>query len=156
MSNSGGASGSAKPQVYLKTPFADLWARFSPDGRFVAYTSDASGTPEIYVQTFPDPEGGKWMVSKGGGSRPAWRRDGKELFYLGIAVSRLMAVDVSLNPVFRAGVPKPLFDFPPGGPAYDVSADGQKFVKMAVASSNPDAPPSPITIVLNWQAGLKK
>jgi dipeptidyl aminopeptidase/acylaminoacyl peptidase len=154
----GGAAGPAKPEVYLKTQFAELNARFSPDGRYVAYTSDESGKPEVYVRPFPNAAGGKWMVSKDGGRLPSWKLDGKELFYEeALGQQRLMAVDVSLQPVFQArGVPKFLFDFPPGPNAYDVSADGQRFVKLTVASANPDASPSPITIVLNWQAGLKK
>ena len=97
------------------------------------------------------------MVSKDGGRLPIWRRDGKELFYENLSATRMMAVDVSLQPVFQArGAPKVLFAFPPGPNSYDVSADGQRFVKLAVASESPDASLSPITIVLNWQAGLKK
>ena len=151
-----GATGSAKPAVYLKSQFAELNARFSPDGRYVAYTSDASGVPEVYVQPFPNPAGGKWMISKAGGRLPRWRRDGKELFYEALSGTRLMVLDVSLQPVFQPGIPKELFDFPPGPNDYDVSADGQRFVKLVAASTNPDTPPSSITIVLNWQAGLKK
>jgi eukaryotic-like serine/threonine-protein kinase len=148
--------GTAKPEAYLKTQFAELNARFSPDGRYVAYTSDESGMPEVYVRPFPNAAGGKWMVSKNGGRLPSWQRDGKELFYEALG-QRLMAVEISLQPVFQArGVPKGLFILPPGPNPYDVSADGQRFVKLAVASANPDLSPSPITIVLNWQAGLKK
>ena len=61
-----------------------------------------------------------------------------------------------MNPVFKAGVPKVLFDAPPGPPVYDVSADGQKFIKLVVPSSTPNNAPSAIKVVLNWQAGLKK
>jgi Tol biopolymer transport system component len=151
-------AGTARPEVYLKTQFAELNARFSPDGRYVAYTSDETGKPEVYVRPFPNAAGGKWMVSKEEGGRlPSWRRDGKEFFYETLSGTRLMAVDVSLQPVFQArGVPKVLFDSPPGPIAYDVSADGQRFIKLGVPSENPNPSPSPITIVLNWQAGLKK
>src|SRR5262249_23612038 len=130
----GETSASIRPEVYLKTPFTEVDAKFSPDGRFVAYVSEASGTPEVYVQP-------------AGGSRPVWRRDGKELFYLGPGNARLFAVEVTLSPVFKAGIPKALFDFPPGPVSYDVSADGQKFIKLAVPADTPDA--SAITIVLN-------
>src|SRR5262249_3398053 len=145
-----GAAASGKPEVYLKTQFAELQARFSPDGRYVAYSSDASGMPEVYVQPFPNPADGKWMVSKGGGRLPRWRRDGTDVFYELLSGVRLMVVDVSLQPVFHPGIPKVLLDFPPGPIDYDVSADGQRFVKLATASTNRDAPPSPITIMLNW------
>ena len=126
----------------------------------MAYGSDASGTLEVYVQPFPNPSGGKWMVSKGGGQQPHWRRDGKELFYRapgGAGGGVVMAVDVTLTPAFKAGVPKMLFAFPPGNNPFDVSADGQKFVKAVVATAaNSGAPPEPITVVLNWAAGLRK
>jgi eukaryotic-like serine/threonine-protein kinase len=133
----GAASSPPKPGVYLRTQFGESEARFSPDGRFVAYTSNASGSPEVYVQPFPDSAGGKWMVSRGGGTRPVWRRNGKELFYVvGTGPFRLMAVEVSLTPVFKAGIPKAVFDFPPGPASYDVSADGQKIIKLIVPTAN--------------------
>jgi Tol biopolymer transport system component/predicted Ser/Thr protein kinase len=151
-----GTGGEPKPTPYLKTEFFEANGRFSPDGRFVAYHSNASGQAEIYVQPFPDPTGGKWMVSKGGGGQPRWRRDGKELFYTSISgPAKLMAVEVSTSPVFRAGIPKTLFQFPSGPPAWDVTGDGQKFIK-ATAPEAATTSPSPITVVLNWTAGLKK
>jgi Tol biopolymer transport system component/tRNA A-37 threonylcarbamoyl transferase component Bud32 len=133
----GGAS-PAQPQPYLQTTFQEAEARFSPDGRFVAYTSNESGTVEVYVRTFPDPKVGKWTVSKGGGELPRWRKDGKELFYLAraaparnvstnlIGPAKLMAVDiaVSASGSFKAGVPKFLFQFPGGPAVYDVTGDG--------------------------------
>ena len=149
-------TGDRKPTPYLRTQFNETNGRFSPDGRFVAYQSDASGTDEIYVQPFPDPGGGKWMVSKEGGIMPRWQRDGKELFYLNRSGTTMMAVDVALSPTFQAGIPKVLFSVRAGPAAYDVSADGQKFVKFATVEANPAGPTAPITVVLNWQAGLRK
>ncbi|MGH9686421.1 MAG: hypothetical protein ACRD5K_04935 [Candidatus Acidiferrales bacterium] len=95
---------------------------------------------------------GKWMVSKDGGGTPLWRRDGKELFYLSPG-GMAMAVDVSTTGVFQAGIPKPLFKVTPGLLYWDVSADGKRFLMPAPASAGPQ---SPFTVVLNWQALLKK
>ncbi len=82
--------------------FNESQGRFSPDGRFVAYTSNASGQNEVYVQTFPDPEGGKWMISRAGGVQPRWRRDGRELFFIS-ADSKMMAVDMHDDPGLQSG-----------------------------------------------------
>ncbi|MCU1235578.1 MAG: serine/threonine protein kinase [Candidatus Solibacter sp.] len=146
-----------KPRLYVQTGFAEMQARFSPDTRWVAYTSDESGRNEVYVRPFPDASGGKWQVSKGGGDQPQWRRDGRELFYIS-ADSKMMAVEVSANPSFRSGAPKALFVVPALGGGtigtrYRVSADGKKFLINCLAASSASAP---ITVVLNWQAGLKK
>jgi Tol biopolymer transport system component len=161
-------SGDPKPASYLNTQFNQHQAQFSPDGRWIAYSSDETGRNEIYVQPFPTASGGKWPVSTEGGTQPRWRRDnGKELFYVS-ADSRLMAVDVSTttvsgSPVFHAGVPKALFPAPIfGGGAvtvqyrYDVTSDGKRFLINTVAGAATPASASPITVVLNWTAGLKK
>lgn len=150
---------SAKPEVYIQTPFQEGQARFSPDMHFVAYSSDSSGTIEVYVQSFPNPEGERKQVSKGGGQFPHWRRDGKELFYLvggGGAGGTAMGVDVTLGPSLKIGIPKVLFKVPPGPGPFDVTADGQKFLKLTQAYATSDVSPTPITIVLNWQTGLRK
>jgi hypothetical protein len=100
------------------------------------------------------------MVSRGGGQQPRWRRDGKELFYIG-RDRVVMAVDVSTSPAFRAGIPIALFEsalLPSAGILYrwDVSADGKKLLLNTSGESTALAAQSPITVVLNWQAGLKK
>ena len=95
--------GDRKPQPYLQTQFRENQGQFSPDGHWVAYTSDESGRLEVYVQPFPA-AGGKWQISTNGGENPKWRRDGKELFYLGLD-RRLMAVEVKTAPTFEAGLP---------------------------------------------------
>jgi Tol biopolymer transport system component len=150
-----------KPTLYLQTDFNVSQARFSPDIRFVAYTSNASGRNEVYVQPFPAAAGGKWMVSQGGGSQPRWRRDGRELFYIS-ADSTLMAVEVAATPAFTPGVPKALFAAPIWGGGtpnnvtrYDVTADGQRFLINVLPPETTAAPAAPITVVLNWDAGLK-
>src|SRR5262249_36630279 len=103
-----GTAGDRKPVPYLRTPAWEAQGQFSPDGRWIAYTSDESGQSQIYVQSFPA-GGGKYQVSTGGGTQPRWRRDGKELFYIA-ADGKLMAVDVKTAPKFEIDVPKALFD----------------------------------------------
>src|SRR5207302_407732 len=149
--------GEHKPAAYLQSPFGEYNAQFSPDGQWMAYTSDESGREEVYVQAVPA-AGAKWPISTAGGSRARWRRDGKELFYLA-ADQKLMSVPVKAGATFEAGIPQPLFQtsIVPGIQAYQFfytpSPDGQKFLMTVPAA---DAAPSPITVVLNWQAGLKK
>jgi len=151
-----------KPTLYLQTEFDESQARFSPDGHFVAYTSNASGKSEVYVQPFPTASGGKWQVSQGGGNQPRWQRDGKEIFYIS-ADSKMMAVDVTETPAFKPGVPKALFPAPIWGGAtttnvtrYDVTADGKKFLINTVGADTTPAASSPVTVVQNWMAELKK
>ena len=148
-------SGDRKPQVFLQTPFAEQMARFSPDGKWVAYVSDESTRQEVYVQSFP-PSGGKWQVSTNGGSTPRWRRDGQELFYLA-SDSRIMSVDVKAGAAgFEVSSPKVLFeapvDTPSGTNRYDVSPDGQRFLVNAPAENTSSAS---MTVVINWLADVK-
>ena len=121
---------------------------FSPDGRWVAYTSTESGRPEVYVQPFPA-TGAKWQVSVRGGEQPRWRKDGKELFYL--APDRmLMAVEIRVLGAFDENPPKRLFqtNIPFGdinvSQAFDVTADGKLFV---IAAPDAVSPQAPITVV---------
>ncbi|MCA1660594.1 MAG: hypothetical protein LC642_08695, partial [Verrucomicrobiaceae bacterium] len=93
-------SGDRQPFPFLQTEFNEQAAQFSPDGKWIAYSSDESGAPEVYVQTFPA-SGGRWRVSTDGGRQPRWRRDGRELFYI-TADGKLMAVDVKLGATFEA------------------------------------------------------
>ena len=116
--------GNKKPFPFLHTEFDNDDGRFSPDGRWIAYSSDESGRDEIYVRAFsPDSAaaasdaGGKWLISTGGGIQPRWRGDAKELYYLA-PDGKLMAADIATNPVFRAGPPRALFQAPPGTGAW--------------------------------------
>jgi len=111
--------GDKKPFPFLRTDFNEEDGQFSPDGHWIAYSSDESGRQEIYVSPFsPNPNGtasaarGKWLISTGGGVEPQWRGDGRELYYLA-PDGKLMAVDVTTKPVFQAGAPKSLFQTPP-------------------------------------------
>jgi serine/threonine protein kinase len=144
--------GDRKPFPYLNSQFSEQSGRFSPDGHWIAYVSDESGRDEVYAQAFPL-SGEKVAISSGGGSEPQWRTDGAELFYLA-ADRTLMAVPVKLGVKFQAGVPKPLFPIALNGTLrwnYAISRDGQRvLMKKAIGEMNP------ITVVLNWAAGLKK
>jgi len=161
----GGAAADRKPIRIDTSEFNEAMARFSPDGRWIAYSSDESGKDQIYVRPFDAasigssssggaPLTGKWMVSKDGGNAPLWRHDGKELFYMG-AGGNLTAVDVSTSGVFQAGVPKTLFKVPAGVVFFDVSPDGKRFL-MAAPTATSASPLPKFTVVLNWQAVLKK
>jgi Tol biopolymer transport system component len=139
----------------------DIAGHFSPDGRWLAYTSGVAGGLEVYVRPFPANEaGGQQLVSLGGGALPLWRNDGKELYYFGPG-GDVMAVEVKPGAVLKFGQPKVLFHagrFPvSNGPAYlwDAMADGSRFlINVAEEETNPAA--TPLTLVENWAAGLKK
>jgi Tol biopolymer transport system component len=152
-----------KPVPFLITEFNERQAHFSPDGHWVAYTSDESGQSEVYVRSFSVNSswtaveaGGKWQISNGFGDGPRWRGDGRELYYRSRG-GGLMAVEITTNPAFRAGNPQPLGDltFASGSSVgileWTSAADGKRFIRLANKSGR-----QPYTIVLNWQAGLKK
>ncbi len=155
-----GESGDRKPFPYLQTEFDESHGRFSPDGHWVAYSSNESGRDEVYVQSFPAP-GAKFPISAGGGMEPQWRKDGTELFY--ISEDRtLMAVPVkiasSASEPLQVGQAKRLFSVPVVdtfivGRSYEVSNDGQRFLLRAPASG--ETAPS-LTVVLNWQTHFKE
>ena len=144
--------GDRKPFPVVHTEFNEVNGQFSPDGRWIAYQSDESRQPEVYAQGFPMPSG-KFQVSTNGGSRPRWRRDGRELFYLS-PERKMMAVDVKATAAtFEAGRPRELFqthvaDAPFVAYNYDVSADGQRFL-INTALDQAEGPP-PVTVVMNW------
>jgi Tol biopolymer transport system component len=153
-------AGDRKPFPFLRTEFNEILAQFSPNGRWVAYTSDESGTGEVYVQSFPR-SNGKWKVSANGGVMSRWSKDGKEIFFIS-QDGKLWSVEVKPGTsTFEPGVPKLLFETriaswqgASGFFSYDVSADGRRFL---IASQPSDVASSePITVVLNWTAELKK
>ena len=131
---------------------------FSPDGRWLAYSSNESGAWDVYVQPFPSLDR-KWRISPAGGSRPHWRADGKELFYID-RDQDLMSVTISTNPTFEPSAPTALFHARTLGMAptqpraqYAVTAKGDRFLINTVVE--PPTPP-PITIILNGTAALTK
>ena len=145
-------SGDRKAFPYLKGPYNESQGQFSRDGRWLAYVSDETGRPEVYVQSFPTLTG-KWQVSTEGGSQPRWQRDGKELFYVA-ADRKLMSVAIPVGATFETGSPRALFETTLVGSqrqAYAVAADGQRFL-MNVPLGDASAP---LTVVLNWPALLK-
>jgi len=147
-----------KAQPFLVTPFNEGGPTFSPDGRWLAYVSNESGRPEVYVQPFPGP-GGKWQISTEGGAESAWNRNGKELFYR--SGNKMMALDVTTQPGFSPGKPHMLFEgqysaseWPLIDTAYDVSPDGQRFLMTKGAEQAAEA--TQINVVLNWFEELKQ
>jgi serine/threonine protein kinase len=146
---------SRKPMPFLQTTFTETQARFSPDGHWVAYVSDESGSWEVYVRPFPS-GAGKWRISTNGGSQPAWSHDGRELFYLSgpVFALTLMSVSVKTTGGFEAGTPKPLFDIRAndwhpafGERFYAPTSDSQRFLADRV-----DATSDPVlNVILNWE-----
>jgi Tol biopolymer transport system component len=151
--------GERKPIPFLVTAADETFGQFSPDGKWIAYSSNESGTREVYVQGFapdrvPAATGGKWRISSNGGDKPRWSHDGDELFYIA-SDRKLMAVSVKIGSTFEIGKPVSLFDtnvisFMP----YDVTRDGRFLMNTLGAAPDPSA--SPVTMVLNWQAALTK
>lgn len=130
-------------------------AQLSPDRKILAFISTESGQPEVYVQPFPGP-GLRKRVSNSGGGTPRWRGDGRELFYM-TNEGTMMAVDVLAGAALEPGIPRRLFATPIVGGTnsdrYDPTPDGQRFLVLLPL---PMPPPAPITVILNWTAGLKK
>jgi dipeptidyl aminopeptidase/acylaminoacyl peptidase len=137
------------------TPFDEYDGRFSPDGRWVAYVSDETGRPEVYVQSFP-PSGNRWTVSSGGGGEPRWRRDGREIIFQA-ADGVIMSVAVSASTRFESGVPKRLFAVrtPTFGNPYrmnlEVAGDGQRFL---INTATGTIETKPISVMVNWRSAL--
>jgi eukaryotic-like serine/threonine-protein kinase len=158
--------GGRKPLPFLITESSERQARFSPDGRWVAYTSDESGQDEIYVRSFSmKADGtavetsGRWHVSIGSGAEPHWRGDGRELYYRSLLDGKLMAVEIATKPSLRAGMPRPLGvpvpfikPWPDSDAGWDPAPDGKRFLVV----TNSPTKPQRFTVILNWQAGLKK
>ncbi len=146
----------AKPLLQAKWTVRN--AQFSPDGRWMAYASNETGSWEIYVSPFPSANG-KWQVSSAGGQEPRWRQDGKELFYLS-GEAKMMAVAVKTGASFEASSPAALFQTrrrPPVSAldafSYDLSGDGQRFL---IATKVDEPSPAPLSVLLNWASQIEK
>jgi eukaryotic-like serine/threonine-protein kinase len=139
--------------LFLKTQFRAHDGQFSPDRRWVAYASDDTGQHEIYVQPFP-PNGSRWRISPGGGLRPKWRKDMKELTYIATDTRKMVAVDITLGSTFSSGTPHPLFDASMIRNFYnfDAAADSQRFIVVRDAKTETN---TPLTLLQNWIAALK-
>jgi Tol biopolymer transport system component len=146
--------GDRKPVPLLQSPFAEERGQFSPDGKWIAYESNESGRSEVYIRAFAT-SAGKWQVSNRGGRVPRWRADGKELFYLS-PDAKMMSVTIRASAAsVEADAPRELFAarVVGGFSPYDVAADGQRF--LILEQSEAQGGVAPLTVVLNWQAGLK-
>ena len=155
--------GESNPRPILKGP-GNYWdARFSPDGRWLAYDSDESGRDEIYVRPFPGP-GGRQLVSAGGGYGPRWTRGGREIIYEAYD-GTIMSVAITPGSPLRSSRPQPLWQGRPtsaatsfgralGFRAYDVSADGERFV-FSVSGPSGERPRE-VTVITNWLEELKQ
>jgi Tol biopolymer transport system component len=147
------SSGDRPPAPFIQTPFRERMARISPDGRWVAFTSNESGVDEIYVTTFPAP-GRRVRVSTDGGTLPRWRDDGAELFFetknqvVAVGVKTLAVPDGAAGGIgFHPEVPRPLFTLPEDHNSWIPSNDGRRFL---VGVPVEKAVPAPITVMLNW------
>jgi serine/threonine-protein kinase len=141
-----------KPQPLFETTAANLSeARVSPDGRWVAYTSDETGKSQVYARAHPGP-GGKTPISVGGGQEARWSRDGRELFYRDPEKNQLMVVEVQTSPEWRAGQPKALFEL--NTSAWDVAPDGQRFLVVKAREAEAEAPQ--LNVVVNFFDELQR
>jgi serine/threonine protein kinase len=153
--------GDRKEYLILNSPFNEQTPAFSPDGRWLAYTSDETGNYEIYVQSFSADgklAADKQRVSTNGGTYPVWRRDGSELFFVAPDGQMMSSAVKTGGTEFQFGAPKPLFKtrmlaWITNFHEYDVSPDGQRFL-IGTLVGEPKAPPP--TVILNWSAILKK
>lgn len=143
------------PEPVVQSPFNDEQAQLSPDGRWIAFTSDESGQSHVYVQDFPGLKD-KWLISTSGGADPQWRADGAELFFIG-PDHKLMAVSIHPGKTFEPGIPVALFQMRVTGLTdvrthYQVTRDGQRFLVNTIGPGDRGAP---VELVVNWQAAIR-
>ena len=146
----------------LAEPHNEAHAKVSPDGRWLAYVSEESGSAEIYVRPFPNVSDGRWPISRDGGVSPLWAPDSRELFFLTGTNTEavVMAVDLQTDQGFEAGNPRPLFSgpyrvpFTSTSPTWDIAPDGDRFLMLKDAAT-PDTSTSTV-VVLNWTEELKR
>ena len=147
--------GDRKPFAYIAAPGNQGYAQFSPDGRWVAYSSDESGQFEVYVAPFPW-TGAKWQVSNGGGVLPRWRRDGKEIFFARLGSASLFGAEVNGHgSSFEGGEVHTLYNVNnlspnKAGQQYAVTSDGQKFLQLTTGNTGN----LPLNVIQNWTAQL--
>jgi serine/threonine protein kinase/Tol biopolymer transport system component len=159
------STGDRKTRALINTAANEMTPEFSPDGRWLAYVSNLSGRHEVYVQPYPGP-GERHLISTNGGEQPAWRPDGRELFYVqnggynAGGVPTLMSVNVATAPAFRAGTPKALFAnaalFIAWGRSYDVAPDGRRFLLTPDKEATTSLAPAQMILVQHWFEELKR
>jgi serine/threonine-protein kinase len=144
-----------QPRPLVATPAHELSARLSADGRWLAYQSDESGRPEIYIRPFPNVDDGKWLVSRGGGVSPVWAPSGRELYYLNGSAMMAVPIRPAAGAALELGLPAPLFDGPffAGTFNFDVSPDGTSFIMI---ESDPSARHTQVEVVLNWAEDIRR
>ena len=158
------SSGDRRPRPLVQTRFSEAYPDFSPDGRWLAYSSDESGRTEVYVQPYPG-SGPRQQVSANGGTGPAWSHDGRELFYTitqatggQATLTKMMAVPITLRPTLTVGVPRQLFEGRYGATSairpYDVTADGRRFL-MVQQKERPPVAAAEMILVQNWLEEVK-
>jgi len=140
-------AGDPKPQTWLPTRFNQASPRFSPDGRWIAFESDESGSPEVYVASVAGAQE-KRRISPAGGRAPRWKRDGRELYYLAPG-NLLMSVSAAGTPAWSGTAPAVVFRSDSEIENYDVSPDGSRFL---VATPVEKVRESPLRVILNWPA----
>ncbi len=143
--------GGRKPYPFIKTSATAAGGIFSPDGRWMAYTSNESGRNEVYVTAFPKREG-NWQISNQGGTAPIWSGNGRELFFTG--GSSLMVVTVSAGSTFDFSEPKKLCDLPPSDAVWDITRDGQRFLIRASQLQEVTLPR--LEVVTDWFQEVKE
>jgi Tol biopolymer transport system component len=141
-----------KPVTFLPRAPNDFGGmRFSPDGKWVAYEQDESGRREVYAVSFPDGQR-KVQISSNGGLNPKWTRNGREILYTAFD-GKVMSVEIEPGQDLRVGATRALFQLPDGAFGLDVTADGERFLVNAPVIKSSSVP---LSVVVNWTAGLKK
>jgi len=143
-----------EPKPFVNSAFTQTWPAFSPDGRWLAYQSNESGTTEVYVRPFPGP-GGNWQVSTGGGNRPKWSRNGKELFYRTTDSKIMVATYTASGDSFRADKSElwspGQFTDPGGGVNnFDLHPDGKRFAVLKAPGGEETAAVNKVSFVFNF------
>ena len=143
----------SSPAPLLQTRFDEEHAAISPDGRWLAYTTDEAGQEDIYVRPFPNVDDRKWRISTAGAREPLWGPDGGELFYRGRGANAVMSVRIETEPVFRAGTPEVVFEGAyrlGGGVNYDLSPNGQRFLMIKEGPTADATVSTELVPILNW------
>ena len=149
--------GEEAPEPLLDSEFGERNGEVSPDGQWLAYQSDESGEDRIYVRPFPEVDGGRFLISAGGGITPLWSPEGKELFYR--TRDGMMVVPVETDSRFLAGTPEVLFTgnyAVRNGRMYDIAPDGQRFLMIKPAQTTEQGLGNQVILVQNWFEELKR